>query len=160
MDTCLWKEPPQVSERVDFAVFDWKYQIFSNIKSEELNLKNLLFNYGNNLVLGSVETYFLEVYAYVSLKGVTASLWDGRFCWIWLELSPFLKYENGLVGSKKFIVELLKWPCLRLSGNILFGRRCILFSQKSHRRCVRGSLFLTLTWNITFFEIEIPRNWT
>ena len=39
---------------------------------EEWNLKMLLFNYSNDLVLGSVETYFLEVRAHVSLKGATA----------------------------------------------------------------------------------------
>ena len=26
--TCLWNEPPQVSERVVFAEFDWKYHFF------------------------------------------------------------------------------------------------------------------------------------
>ena len=39
----------------------------------------LLFNYWNNLVLGSVETYFLEVDAYVSLKRATAGAWESRF---------------------------------------------------------------------------------
>ena len=32
-------------ERVVFAEFDWKYHIFLNIKSEEWDLKVLLFNY-------------------------------------------------------------------------------------------------------------------
>ena len=34
-----------MSERVVFAEFDWKYHIFLNIKSEEWDLKVLLFNY-------------------------------------------------------------------------------------------------------------------
>ena len=39
-----------------FADFDWKYHIFFNIKTEERDLKILLFNYWNDLALGSVET--------------------------------------------------------------------------------------------------------
>ena len=114
----------------------------------------MLFNFWNNLALGSVETYFLEVAAYVSLKGAAAGHEKGRFCWIWLELSHFFKYKYGLVGLKNFIVWLPKWPCFRLSGNIFFGCRCIRVSQKGHRRCVRGSFLLNLTENITFFKYK------
>ena len=86
MHTGLWNEPPQFSERVAFAEFQWKYHIFLNIKKGELYLKILLFNYWIDLVLGSVETNFLNVSAYVSQKGATAGVWEGRFFLIWLEI--------------------------------------------------------------------------
>ena len=147
----LWKEPPQVSERVIFAEFDWKYHIFLNIKTDEWDLKILLFNYWNDLVLGSVETYFSEINACVSLKRATVGVWDGGFCWIWLKISLFVKYKDGGVGPKNFFVELLKWSCLRLSRNIFFRSRCIRVCEKSHRECLRGWILLNLTGNITFF---------
>ena len=84
--TCVWNEPPQVSERVVFAEFEWKYHNFLNIKTGESNLKILLFNYWKDLALGSAETYSLEVGAYVSLKRVTASFWEIRFCWILVKI--------------------------------------------------------------------------
>ena len=69
-----------------------------------MNIKIFLFNYWKNLVLGSVETYFLEVGAPISLKRATAGVWEGRFCWIWLEISDFFKYKIGRVGPKNFIL--------------------------------------------------------
>ena len=53
---------------------------FLNRKTEERDLNILLFNYLNDLVLGSAETNFLEIVAYVSLKGATAGFGEGRFC--------------------------------------------------------------------------------
>lgn len=47
---------------------------FLDIKTGELDLKNLLFNYSNDFVLRRVETYFLHVGAYVSLKLSTTGL--------------------------------------------------------------------------------------
>ena len=102
--TCLWKEPPQVSESVVFAEFEEKIPRFFKSKTGELDLKILKFNYWNDLVLGSVETCFLEVGAYVPLKRAITDLWEGRFCWIWLKLSHFLKYKNREEGPKHFIV--------------------------------------------------------
>ena len=52
---------------------------FLNRKTEERDLNILLFNYLNDLVLGSAETNFLEIVAYVSLKGATAGFGEGRF---------------------------------------------------------------------------------
>ena len=79
MHTCLWKEPPCVFERVVFAEFDWKYHIFLKMKMEEWDRKILLSNYWNDLALGSVETYFFEVTAYMCLKGATAGVLRGSF---------------------------------------------------------------------------------
>ena len=67
-------QPLQVSDMIDFAKFDWNYNIFLNTKTEEWDLKILLFIYWNDLPLGSVETYFLEDGAYLSLKGATAGV--------------------------------------------------------------------------------------
>ena len=104
LHNCLWKEPLQVSERVVFAEFDWNYHTFLNIKKDEWDLTILLFNYWNDLVSGLVEAYFLEVDAYVCVKRATAGVWEGGFCWIWLEISHFFKYKNGEVGPNNFIV--------------------------------------------------------
>ena len=76
---------------VVFVEFEWKYQGFWNIKTGEWDLKLLLLNYWNDPLLGSVETYFLELGAHVSLKRTTT-------------LSLFLKYKNGRVEPKNFIV--------------------------------------------------------
>ena len=97
MRTCLSKEPPQVFQRVIFAEFDWKFHIFLNIKAEECDLRLLWFNYWNDLVLGSVETYFLEVGAYVSLKRATVRPWEVRFSWIWPEMSHLFKYKSFII---------------------------------------------------------------
>ena len=94
----------EMSERVFFHEFDWKYHIFLNIKTEEWDPKILLLNYWNDLVLGSAETNFLEISSYVSVKGATGGVWEGRFSWSWLEMSHFFKYKIGEVGPKKSIV--------------------------------------------------------
>ena len=51
-----------------FAEFDRKYHMVLNIKSEEWDLKILLFLYFNDLGLGPVETPFFEGRSYVSLN--------------------------------------------------------------------------------------------
>ena len=100
----MWKKPSQVRERVVFAEFDWKFQFFWNLETEQQDLKFLYLNYWSDLLLGSVQAYFLEAGAYLSLKGGTTDVCEGGFCWIRLEISPFLKYKNGRVGPKNFIV--------------------------------------------------------
>ena len=77
---CLWNEPTQVSQSVVFTEYDWKYHIYLNIKTEERKLKIWLFNYLNNFFLDSVETYFLEVGGYVSVKRVTTGVWEVGLC--------------------------------------------------------------------------------
>ena len=113
-----------------------------------------MFNYWNGLVLGSVQTCFLEVGAYMSLKRATAGLLEGRFCWIWLKISLFLKQKNGGVGHANFIVSLLKWSSLRTSKNIFSRSRCIRVPETIKRRSLRGSFLLTLTENITIFKYK------
>ena len=98
-------EKSQVSERFVFAEFDWKYHIFLNINTEEWELKTLLFNYWNDIFLGSVETYFLEVGAYVFVKRTTASVWEVRFYWIWLEISHFFKYKTEECDLKTLLFD-------------------------------------------------------
>ena len=75
MHTCFWNEPSQVSDRVAFAELEWKYYSFWSIKARERDLKIFLFNYCNDLVLSSVETYFVKVGAYVFLKWATTGDW-------------------------------------------------------------------------------------
>ena len=96
----------------------------------------------------------MEVGACMSLKGATAGVWEGRFCWISLEMSHCFKYKNGEVGPKNFMVYLLKRSCLRVSRNIFFARRCIHDSEGSHHRLLKGSLLLNLTENLAFFKYK------
>ena len=91
-------------ERVVFVECEWKFHNSLNIKTGEWNLKVLLFNYWNDLVWGSLEAYFLEVGACVSLKRARADVWEGGFCWMWVKISQFFKYKNGWVEPKSFIV--------------------------------------------------------
>ena len=128
-----------------------KISLFWNIKTGEWDLKMLLFNYWNDLVLGLVETCFLEVDAYVSLKLATTGVWEVRFGWIWLKISLFLNIKTGEWNLKLSL--LLKWSCLRLSRNIFSKSRCICVSKMSHRRCLRGSFLLNLSENVIVFEI-------
>ena len=44
-----------------FSELEWKYYIYFSIETREWDLKILLFNYQNNLDLGSLETHFREV---------------------------------------------------------------------------------------------------
>ena len=80
-----------------------KISHFLNIKTEEWDLKTLLFNYWNGSVLGSKETYFLEVGAYVSLKRATTGLWEGRFCLIWVKISHFLNIKTEEWNLKRLL---------------------------------------------------------
>ena len=72
-----------------FCRIEWKYHNFLNIKKREWDLKILLFNYWNGLAIGSVDTYFLEVGTYMSLKQATTGLWESRICWIWVKILQF-----------------------------------------------------------------------
>lgn len=63
-----------MSEMVVFAEFESKFHKFLNKKIGECKLKVLWGNYGKDRVLGSVETNFLEVGAYVSLKRVISDI--------------------------------------------------------------------------------------
>ena len=102
--TCLWNEPPQVCKRVVFVEYEWKYYIFLSIKTGKSDLKILLLNYWNNVVLGSVETNFLEFGAYVSLKRAATGVWEVCFCWIWMKIPQFFRYKNEGVRPKNFTV--------------------------------------------------------
>ena len=133
---------------------------YLNRKTEEWDLKILLFNYRNDIVLGSGKIYFLEVGAYISLKQATAGVRESRFSWIWLEISHFFKYKNVAVGLENFFVYLLKQSFVRLRRNIVFGSRCIRVYERSQRRHLRRLFLLNLTWNIILFEINIRRYWT
>ena len=68
--------------RVVFAEFEWKHQNFLNIKTEEWDIKFLLFNYWNGLALDSLEISFLEVGAHMIVKRATTDFWEGGICWI------------------------------------------------------------------------------
>ena len=50
------------------------------MKAEEWDLKILFSNYLKYLALVSEEIYFLEVSAYVSLKGATRGVSEGHRC--------------------------------------------------------------------------------
>ena len=89
---------------VRFCCIWLKLSLFLNIKADEWDLIALLFNYWNGLALSSVETCFLEVGAYVSLKLTTTGLEEGRFSWIWQKISLVFQYKNGGVGARYFTV--------------------------------------------------------
>ena len=124
---------------------------FLNIKTGKWDLNVLLFNYWKDLLLVSVETYFLEVAEYVSLKRAAAGVLEGRFCTILVKILHLFKYKSGRFGPKDFIVELLKWSLLRLSRTILLGSRCIRVSETSPHWCVRGLFLQKLRKNTTIF---------
>ena len=89
---------------VRFCCIWLKLSLFLNIKADEWDLIDLLFNYWYGLALSSVETCFLEVGAYVSLKRATTGLEEDRFCWIWQKISLVFQYKNGGVGPRYFTV--------------------------------------------------------
>lgn len=128
-----WKEAPEMPRRFVFAEFEWKYHCFWNKEARVWDLKNLLFRYWNDLILVSVEKYFLEVTACVSLQRATTALWEGCFCWMWLKISLFSKFKSGGVEPKSSICKLLTWASLRLSRNKYCGNRCIRVFETSHR---------------------------
>ena len=137
----------ETSQGVSEGSFCWiwvKMQYFFSIKMEEPDLKLFMFNYWNDLVLDSVETYFLEVGAYVSLTRATTGLWEGCFCWIWVKVSHFFKYKNGGV-------KLLKGYCLKLNRNIFSGSWCIRTSGTSHLRFLRVLFLLNFSENTKIF---------
>ena len=140
-----------MSGRVVFAEFEWPCQNFLNRKTGEWNLNFLLFNYWKDLVLVLVETCFLEVIAYVSLKRAATSLWESCFWQIWVKILHLIKNKNGRFGHKGFTVELLKWSWLRLIRSIFSGSWCIRVSETSPHRCVRRLLLQKFRKNTTIF---------
>ena len=66
-------------------------------------MRILLFSYWNDLVLDLVETYFLEVGAYVSLKRATASVWEGRFADLEWKYHSFSNIKTGEWEMKVFL---------------------------------------------------------
>ena len=94
MHAYLWKETPQVSESVVVAIFDWKCHIFLNRKTDDWGWKILLFNYWNDLALGSVETNFLEgsVYMCITFLNIKTEEWD-------LNILLFIYWEDLALGS-------------------------------------------------------------
>ena len=102
-DLYLWKSLKRATTGFWECHFCWiwvKILHFLNIRTDEWDKKILLFNYWNHLVLGSVQTSFLEVNGYMSLKQDTAGVWEGRFCWSWLKISHYLNTKTG------------EWDCL------------------------------------------------
>ena len=79
-----------------------------------------MLNYRNHLIWGSLETYFLGVDVYVSLKWVATVVREGHFCWIWVKIPQYFECKGGGLGSKVFIAKLLKWSYLRLIRHIYF----------------------------------------
>ena len=93
------------SLRVVFARFEWKWHTCLSIKTGDLKIS--LFIYWNDRVLCSVETYFLEVGAYVFLKRVATGAWEGCIWWNWVKITQVFKCENLGVGPKNSTVYLL-----------------------------------------------------
>ena len=111
----------------------------------------------NDLALGSVETYFLEVGACVSLKKNDQRCLVGLFLLNWMKISLFSKFINGEIGTKK---TFFNWNGLVLASVEIFflefDAKC--FSEKSHQRCLIG-LFL-LNWvKISHFWSLWIREW-
>ena len=157
--TFVWNEPLQFSEKVAFAEFWWKDHNFLNMQTGELGPTISLFNYWNDLVLGSEETCFLEVGAYVRLKRATGGVRKCRFCWIWVKIPQFFENKNVRVGPKDFTVWLLKWCCLRLSRNVFYGSQSIRVSGTGHHSSLRVSFLLNLAENITFLKNIKTEEW-
>ena len=124
---------------------------FFNIKMGEWDLNFLRFNYWKDLVLVSVETYFLEVAEYVSLKRAAGGVWEGCFYTILMRILHLFQYKSGRFGPKDFTVEILKWSWLRLSRTIFSGSRWIRVSETSPHMCLRGLLLQKLRKNTTIF---------
>ena len=115
------------------SLFGWiwlKKFFFFNIKTEECDLKVLFFHYRNGLALGSVQTDFPEVSGYVSLKRATAGFW-GRISWTWVKSSQCSKYKNRAVEPNNFIVQLVKWSCLRLSRKFFSQSWCTVCLKRT-----------------------------
>ena len=52
------------------------------------------------------------------------SVRKGQFCSIWVK-NITVKFKSGAVGPKNFIIQLIKWPCLRLRVNIFLVHTCL-----------------------------------
>ena len=132
------------------AEFDWKYNFFWNIKQEKWDLKVLWFNYWSDLALGSVETDFLAVGAYVRLKGATAVVWLGRFCWIWLEISHFLSIRTEEWDVKFLLFNYWNYVALGLV-EIKFFEVGAYVSLKGATAGVWEDRFCWLSFEISHF---------
>ena len=98
-----------VSETSHHRCLTWSFLLnlsenisFSNVTVRECELKIFCLIYWIDLVLDLVQTNFLEVGAYGSLKPATAGVWQSRFCWIWVKISLFFKYKDRWVGCENF----------------------------------------------------------
>ena len=152
MRTCLWKEPLQVSEMVAFADFYRKYHILLNMKAEEWDLEILFSNYRKYLALVLEEIYFLEVGAYVSLKGATRGVSEGHLAEFDWKYHIFWK-----INSEKWDRKVLFY---NYWNNLVLGLVETCFSQAVHTCLWKEPLqlsekvsLLNLTGNITFFKI-------
>ena len=85
---------------VVFAELEGKYHNFLDIKIWDCKLNVLQWNYCKDLVLGAVETKFLEIGVYVSLKQVTAVVWEDRVYRIWVKIQQFLYVKTGDLDLK------------------------------------------------------------
>ena len=121
---------------VVFAEFESKFHKFFNKKIGDCKLKVLWGNYGKDRVLGSVETNFLEVGAYVSLKRVISDIWEGRVYRIWVKIPQFLNIKTGDLDLKISLFNysndlVLRWV------ETYSGRCCINVSDTSQHSSLR-----------------------
>ena len=151
MHTFLWNEPPEVSDRVVFAEFEWKCHCFWNLKKGEWDLKIFFFNCWNDFVLDSNISSGSRCMRVSETNHHRCLI--GSFCWIWVKTSLFFKSKNGGVGSKNFFVEELKWFSLRFRSNICSISQSIRVFETSHHKCLIRSFLLNSRENITVFEI-------
>ena len=147
--TCLWKRHHRFLRGLFFLHLTWNITFFK-YKNGGVGPKNFIVELlksifrrlSGNIFLGSRSIRICEKSNYRLLRG-----------WFVLNLTgnvTFLIYKNGRVDPKIFYLQLLKWSFLTLSRNIFFVRRWICVSEKSHRKCLRGSFLLSFTGNITF----------
>ena len=126
MRTFLRNDPAQVSERVVFAEFEWKYPSFVNIKMGESGLKILLFICWNDLACGSVEMYFhifflaleiFEVFYFQYLAPVGGWLPAGNFTLIIEQINIRLEWKI-VICPRKNNLDLFKFVGFGLETNL------------------------------------------
>ena len=106
------------SQMVVFAELEGKYHNFLNIKIWDCKLNVLQWNYCKDLVLGSLETKFLEIGVYVSLKRVTAVVWEDRNYRIWVKMQQFLYVKMGILDLKISLFNYLDILCYAEQNHI------------------------------------------
>ena len=149
MHTCLWNNPSQVSERINFAEFKWKYHIFLNLKTKEWDLKIFMFNYWNDLLLGSVETYFLVFHTclwneppQVSESVVFAEFEE--------KIPRFFKSKTGELDLK--ILKFNYWNDFVLgSVETCFWKPVLKFLWNEPSQVSERLVFAELDWNYHIF---------